>query len=135
MRIALGAALFLLSPVARAEDGGDRGSSDDAAADVAAADAAAFVDAATIACDGALCATQTGTTCDLGGLSPGRNSPSSAGGFAILGALSLAAAFRRSARPRASAPGAGRRAHLGEAWRAKPPRSERFRETMPKESQ
>src|SRR5277367_5413523 len=53
-------------------------------------DAAVFVDGATIACDGALCETRTGTTCDLAGVSPGRISPSSAGPFAIVGALAFA---------------------------------------------
>ncbi len=135
MRIALGAALLLVAPRAVAEDAGDRGGEDDAASAADAPDAAALVDGATIACDGALCATQTGTTCDLAGLSPGRISPSCAGGFAILGALSLAASRRRSARRLASAPGAGRRAHLGEVRRAKPPRRERSRKAMSKRSQ
>jgi hypothetical protein len=85
VRTALGAALLLVSPLAGAEDAGVRGGEDD-------------VDGGAIACDGALCETQTGTTCDLAGVSPGRFSPSCADGFAILATLSLAAGLRRTAR-------------------------------------
>ena len=98
MRMAVGAGLLLVSSRASAEDAGDHAAGDDAAPAVVAPDGAAPLDGATIACDGALCETQTGTTCDLAGVSPGRISPSFAGAFGILGAVILAASRRRSAR-------------------------------------
>ncbi len=115
MRLAIGAALLLVSLPAGAEDAGDRGYEDDGATAVLAQDAAESVEAATIACDGALCETQTGTTCDLLGVSPGRFSPSCADRFGILGALLLAAIRRRSVRRPTPVVRLGRRAHPAEA--------------------
>ncbi len=111
MQAALGAALLLVSPIAAAEDSGTGGIEEDASVLVPGRDAAIFVDAATIACDGGLCDTQTGTTCDLAGASPGRISPSVVSPFAILAALALAAGHRRSARLPARRVALGRRAH------------------------
>ncbi len=108
MQTAVGAALLLVSPIASAEDSGTGGTEEDAAAPVLGRDAAVFVDAATIACEGGFCETQTGTTCDLAGTSPGRISPSAASPFAILVAVALAAGRRRSARLRQRGAASGR---------------------------
>ncbi len=99
MRIAVGFALLLLSPLATAEDGGQGGGGADAAP-AAPAPSAVLVDGAVLACDGSLCETQTGTTCAVAGVSPGRFSPSADGTFAILGLLVLASLARQYARER-----------------------------------
>jgi hypothetical protein len=111
MQTAVGAALLLVSPIAAAEDSGTGGTEEDAAPPVLGRDAAVFIDAAAIACEGGFCETQTGTTCDLAGASPGRISPSAASPFAILVALALAAGRRGSARRPQRGAALGRSAH------------------------
>jgi hypothetical protein len=96
MQISVGTALLLVSPVAAAEDGGLGGTDAEVAAPVVLD--ATLVDGAILACDGAFCETQTGTTCDVAGVSPGRSAPSAAGPLAILGVLALAVPARRRAR-------------------------------------
>jgi hypothetical protein len=99
MRIAVGFALLLLAPVATAEDGGV-GDVDAGEAPVVVAPDASLVDGAILACDGALCETQTGTTCALAGGAPGRVGPSWDAALAVLGGLALVGLRRRSGRAR-----------------------------------
>jgi hypothetical protein len=112
MRFAVGAALLMVTPGALALDSGAEGVEEDASANRSSGDAAVFANGALIACDGGLCDTQTGTTCDIAGASAGRISPSPASPFAILAAVALAVRLRRSARPTALAAASGRSAHL-----------------------
>jgi hypothetical protein len=135
MQIAVGAVLLLVSPLAAAEDSGTGGIEEDAGVPLPGRDAAVFFDAATIACDGGLCDTQTGTTCDLAGASPGRISPSVVSPFAILAALALAAGHRRSARLPARRVALGRRAHPAGLWRARASRRGSAQKKTPKTSQ
>lgn len=121
-RFALGVALLLMSPQVRAADSGKVGVDDDGAAPLPPQDAAALFDEALIACDGALCETQTGTTCDVAAASPGRISPSAASPFAILAVLALIARRRWPARLSIIARGSGRDAHLDAAGWATGPR-------------
>jgi hypothetical protein len=112
MRAALGAALLIVAPPALAEDAGTSSDAEAAAVPALLADAAALVDAASIACEGGLCETRTGTTCDVGDVSPGRPGPSAAGPLAVVAALALGASRRRSARRLAGQRASGRDAHL-----------------------
>lgn len=135
MQIAVGAALLLVSPLAAAEDSGTGGIEEDAGVPLPGRDAAVFFDAATIACDAALCETQTGTTCALTGASPGRIAPSAAGPFAILAALAFAAGRRRSARLQARRPALGRIARPGGPWCARASRRGSAQRKTPNRSQ
>jgi hypothetical protein len=85
--ISVGAVLLLVSPVATADEGGVAKPEAEAAPPEEETDAA-LVDGAALACDGSLCDTQTGTTCDIGALSPGHFAPSAAG-LVWLGGLVL----------------------------------------------
>jgi hypothetical protein len=112
--MSLGAVLLLVSPAATAEEGGDASLETEAAPPEPGVDAA-LVDGAVLACDGTLCDTSTGTTCDIAALSPGHFAPSAAG-LAWLGGLVLA-------RRRRSTSGAKRPFCLTTAGQGVPPAS------------
>ena len=88
---------MMAAGLAAAADAGDRTTDSEGGSMVTDQDAAnVVVDGPSIACDGALCDTSSGSTCAVAGLSPGRFSPSSAGTLRILGVLAFAALVRRS---------------------------------------
>jgi len=106
VRVPAAAALFLITTLASAQGMGD-GRGDAATADGEATDAASPAAEAQSPCDGALCATQTGSTCSVPADRPGR-SPSLFATPVGLALLATGALLRRAIRSRrrgASCPG------------------------------